>query len=85
MTKKEREALALEKRNAEIAERQAKEKRDREEREKFERAAEEERKKADAARYGNGGPSNGGRCEQHVWVNVLLTMVRCERPATEWR
>ena len=64
LSKTERAALALEKRNAEVKVQQIKEEGEARERLQFDQAAEEERRRGDAARYG-GGDSNGsdGRCK----------------------
>ncbi|WWC92321.1 pre-mRNA-splicing ATP-dependent RNA helicase PRP28 [Kwoniella dendrophila CBS 6074] len=52
LSKADRAKLALEKRQAEVQSQQGKEEAERQQRIEFERAAEEERRKADAARYG---------------------------------
>ena len=69
LSKSERAALALEKRNAEVKVVQAREEEDKKERMEFERAADEERRKSEAARYGAG---NDGRCDLARSFGVLL-------------
>jgi ATP-dependent RNA helicase DDX23/PRP28 len=62
LTKAERAALALEKRNTDVKAQQEREEVEKREREEFEKKAEEERRRSDGGRYGAGGP-NEGRCE----------------------
>lgn len=65
LSKSERAALALEKRNAEVKLEQEKGDIETKERIDFERAAEEERRRAESARYGaSNGNGNDGRCER---------------------
>jgi ATP-dependent RNA helicase DDX23/PRP28 len=59
LSKSERAALALEKRNAEVKAQQEKDNLEKIERVAFEQQVEDERRKAEGARYGNG----DGRCE----------------------
>ena len=60
LTKAQRAALALEKRNADVKAQQEREEAEKRERIEFEMKAEEERRKAEAARYGAG---SNDRCE----------------------
>ncbi len=59
LSKTERAALALEKRNAEIKAQQEREQEEKKERIDFERAAEDERRRAESARYGAGNGRDG--------------------------
>ena len=65
LSKAERAALALEKRNADVKVQQEREEVEKKERLEFEKKAEEERRRSDGGRYGAGGP-NEGRCEQSL-------------------
>jgi ATP-dependent RNA helicase DDX23/PRP28 len=67
LTKEQRAALALEKRNAEVKQQQQREDQDRESRVQLEKAVEGERRRDDG-RYGGGGPNgyqNGGHSNGH--------------------
>ena len=61
LSKAERERLALEKRNAEVKAQQEREETEKAQRAEFEKHVEEERRKAESARYGAG--SHDARCE----------------------
>lgn len=73
LSKAERAALALEKRNADVKAQHEREEAEKKERMEFERKAEEERRRSDGGRYGAGGP-NEGRCEP-IYFRVGLKLM----------
>ncbi|WWD20718.1 pre-mRNA-splicing ATP-dependent RNA helicase PRP28 [Kwoniella shandongensis] len=64
LSKAERQKLALEKRNAEVREQQERGDAERKQRDEFDRAAEEEKRRADQARYG-ADAGGGGRYDRY--------------------